>query len=165
MINENEIKLLLAILTQVDKYGIDTFKSLSKKVSIDGVDIELFHEVAKQKRSKTPPPTLHYYDFINLQSDEKRPLILDIIEQLNNKKNLSLSKMSSILHEENIFLPKVTKKNDLYINLIVELAKLDQNTLLETKANIINSISSKISYKDSVDRSLEGWSDIIMKKK
>lgn len=165
MINENEIKLLLAILSQVDKYGIDTFKSLSKKVSIDGVDIELLHEIAKQRRRPPSTTKQNYYDLINQQNNEKRPLILDIIEQLNNKKGLSLAKVASLLHEENIFLPKVSKKNDLYIHLISELAKLDYKILLEVKSNIINSISAKTSNKDSVDRSLEGWSNIIMKKK
>lgn len=160
MINENELKLLISILNQVDKFGLDTFQSLCNKVNIGDIDLEFILKLAEQRSLQTNRNDIN--KLLEQQDDDRKQLISNVLNTLQSRK-LTLAKSISLLSEKNINIPKITKKSELYVSLVNELTKLDSRSLFNLTSSINDTVEK--SLPDDPKRSLEAWSNVIMKKR
>lgn len=160
MINENELKLLISLLNQVDKFGLDTFHSLCKKVRIGDIDFEFVLNIAEKTNLNKKSNNID--NLLNQQDDDRKTLILAVLNALQ-KRRFTLARTTSFFNEKNIKIPNATKKNELYTNLVNELVKLDSASLSKLVISIDDSIGN--SFKNDPQRSLEAWSKVIMKEK
>ncbi|HDU8697168.1 TPA: hypothetical protein RG731_002396 [Morganella morganii subsp. morganii] len=159
---DHEIKLLISLCRQIDKYGIDTFISLVKKLKDTDTlqDLELLIPIAKKRIAITTNSKLNNKKAIELIENAKKEgkkysdKLINIYETL--KSNNSTSTISEINHFLSIHgkkKPTLNGKERLITYLINELLN-NEDLLIEASHFFKND-----------DRSLSAWSDIIMKNK
>lgn len=160
-----ELELLIEISSLLKKYGVDTFSGLAKYLSspenIESV-IDLLiqsgnvYKKAQKKGFKEELNTRIFIDRLKLEYPEKYRILDQLIQDLENKVLLpKLIYLQEFGTELGISKTKLKSIKSSISEIIVYLSKLPVNELRAQIKEI-----EKI--KDS-DRSLHGWSEIILK--
>lgn len=166
MINDSELKLLISLLKEIDKHGTNTFITLCQKIADSGInDLENIARLLPF-RSSTPKKTTKpnkTIDFSSLLNDEletvdykKKEIFQEIISSFKSKKSIrNLKDLSKYLNSLGVSI-KTIRSWDEGCFLFVKEIKGDSIESLDK-------IRQEVGISNYDDRSLEGWSDIILK--
>lgn len=164
MINATEIKLLMALLQQIDKYGIDVFNSLIQKMEHDDPIIDL-SSLRKTAANSTKLSHAHNiweektHLLMKAQSDEKLDKIKNCLDIINNKQPFKkLSGLQDFLINLEMIKKKFKSRAEAIYFLTEYLTKVDNKTI----ESIYTSLE-EVAQND--DRSLKAWSSVIFKEK
>lgn len=162
MMNDKELKLLIALLRNIDKHGMDTFLSLSKKIKSSDIPcfdfvkeehMDLIHRNAKLKVDYNDKSMRVLSGF----ESEYKNAVVSLIKLIKSKDKIkNLSAFTSFLNLNGIRIKKVASWDAGIYSLMLILKVKDTNF-------IRNLVFEDISEKND-DRSLESWSEVIMKK-
>jgi len=170
MNRKTELDLLVELAKLVKKYGPESFEALSDLLSSPVMTQRLpslLKEVAKESRTNTTvkqeiknikrAPTPRSLNNIEESEPEKYSILMDIYNSLNDKTALPTLegiRKFSLDHD----LPRITAKTrKLAINQLI-------NSLSGLPEGEFERIAQSFKKYGFDDRSLEGWSDIILKK-
>lgn len=163
MMTDNELKLLIALLRNVDKYGLHTFLSLKEKLAAsEELDFNFLEKLSKEKSKNLKQKSNYkievekYLDGIELN---KKLAVNELIKSFQSRTKLkNLLEASSYLNNLGFSDKKIsTWQEGIYI-LVKGLHKY--NFDLNYIAEIQNDFESPLDD----DRSLERWSEIILSK-
>ncbi len=164
MMNDKELKLLISLLKEIDKYGIDIFQNLIKTLrgEEDIEKLEILFDIAILNK-KNKKNQLNYNKEINELitkfNEDKRNIVKKIITILNEKKYIkNLNEFTDFLHSYDIN----NKKTISWAFGTYSLIHKYKEENLDFFEKILIAIKNYESN-NAKDRSLEGWSDIIMK--
>ncbi len=177
MTNKNGYDLLIDLAKLLKKYGSDTFLSLADKLS----NQEIFSTISNilYTTAKNKP----YVSAI--KKKQKKTIGIQIQELLESTRNMepdkfnllsdfynrfisktifpSIKDIKAFVVNNKIQIPEIKSRDRAALNLIEYLSKLPSD-----KISIMTDIKVKLSTinkKEDSDRSLQGWTDIILKNK
>jgi len=166
MINDKELKLLMGLLREVDKHGLDTFHSLKGKLQDSkSLDFNFITDAIALRRKSKASPRVDYNVKIDKVleniTEEKNYVFNQLTVALKSKSVIkNMVEFTSFLNLHGIQTKKLSSWNEGIFKLVKECESRDINYI----DNVYDSYNHfETSYID--DRSLDGWSDIILKKK
>lgn len=163
MITDNELKLLIALLKNVDKYGLQTFLSLKEKLAVsEELDFNFLEKLSKEKfknlkqKSNYKVEMEKYLDGIEIN---KKLAVNNLVNSFQSRAKLkNLLEVSSYLNSLGFSDKKIsTWQEGIYI-LVKGLHKYNFDL------NYIDKIQNDFEPPLDDDRSLERWSEIILSK-
>lgn len=174
MTTEKKYDLLADIAKLIKKYGADTFFNLAEEVS-SSLFKERFAEILlkagkaseeigfkKPKKGIVPGSQRSFRSqLLNLKETQpkKAELILSFHDELTAKRSLpTLRDIKNFITDNGLQPLNAKSRKNAIIPLLRQLLKLDDQYIVKITSNI-----PIITEND--DRSLAGWSDIILKKK
>ncbi|MCP4349472.1 MAG: hypothetical protein GY795_28660 [Desulfobacterales bacterium] len=171
MRKKQELKLLVEMIQLLDKYGIETFQSLSKLISTSELNDCIYKmlsevsvkfstvQIKDEKKQKTANKTKSSIPISLIKSETESPekylILKELFDNLSAKTVLpSLRELKSFAEDNG--LPEITiKSRKNAINSMINiLAELPEDKLKEKFQKIIETKSK--------DRTLQGWSDVIL---
>lgn len=164
MINATETKLLVALLQQIDKYGIDVFSSLIQKLGHDDpiIDLSTLRKVATNTTKRTyvtndwEEKTIA---LIKAQRHDKSEKIKTFLEIMNSTGPFKkLSDLQSFINKFEVIKKKFKSRAEANYSIAEYLTKVDDKTI----DSIFFSLEEEIK---NDDRSLKAWSNVIFKGK
>jgi len=163
MTTQKELDLLVDLTKLLKKHGPDTFKSLATTISSPEMTQQLSSilvQVAKTSRKteqKRRPSIPRSLTALESTEPEKYQLLINFYNDLVAKKNLtSLRDIQDFATNNGLAEIRTKSRQKAISPLFSSLIKLPNKQLIV----IIQSLKSY----DIDDRSLEGWSNIILKK-
>ncbi|MEZ8541921.1 hypothetical protein AB6C74_03700 [Vibrio splendidus] len=163
MMTDNELKLLIALLKNVDKYGLQTFLSLKEKVTKQAdLDFNFLEKVAREKSNNFKHKVNYKVEvekYLNGIDINKKLAVNDLINSFQSKSRIkNLSEVSSYFNRLGFSDKKISSWQEGMFILVKGLSKhkFDLNYIAE----IQNEFESQLDD----DRSLERWSEIILSK-
>ncbi|KPH57995.1 hypothetical protein [Pseudoalteromonas porphyrae] len=163
MINQDELKLLLALLNTIDKHGLEKFHSLSKKLTgSDSLDFSFLNEaISKRKKLKSqskPDYVVKTEEIIKKMDNDKKVVVIDLITLIKRKSVLkNLSDFSTYLNANGIQTKQIRSWHEGIYRIAYECFHKDMS--------FINKLSEVLTDSKKDDRSLARWSEIILKPK
>jgi hypothetical protein len=165
--------LLLEIVKLVKKYGYETFEDLSKelsselfkeKIPIMLKEISLLTKEPAIKKSRTKKEGSASGSFrsqlekYQVENPQMAYILSNLYDDLLEKKYLpTLASVKNFALDNGLKPLKAKSRRNGIIPLLKQLMELDQNYIKK----VLKSIGD---YSEKDDRSLAGWSDIILKK-
>lgn len=177
MINKKEYDLIIDLSKLLKKFGPDTFLSLADKFS----NPEIFNSISnilyitvknkpnvtaiKKKKKKTIGIQIEeLLEKIKELEPDKYNLLTNFYNRFISKSILpNIKEIKAFVVNNKIPIPEIKSRDRAALNLIEYLSKLPSD-----KINIMTDIKrnpSTINKNEDSDRSLQGWTDIILNNK
>ncbi|TQP77018.1 hypothetical protein, partial [Vibrio cholerae] len=114
MINDRELKLLISLLKEIDKYGLDTFDSLREKIKIsNSIDLDFISSLYRKLQVRVPRKSIDYHDevlkslkMIDLERREEIASLISLIKDKISFKNIS--EFSAYLNNLGVYERKIS---------------------------------------------------------
>jgi len=174
MSNDKKYDLLLDLAKLIKKYGFAAFNDLSADLSSPSFKnnfSELLFKIAKTaeetgfkkskpaKRKQVPRSFRSSLLQIQEEQPEKGKLLLKLFDDLSSKKYLpTLRDIKNFIDDNGLQALNVKSRKNAIIPFVKQFIALETSDI----EKIINDIRP---FTESDDRSLGGWSDIILKRK
>jgi len=165
-----EIKLLGDLIKLLKKYGIDTFSLLIDMLSTPEfndllvatltktIEVSRISKAEKTETKRTPRDFRSSLVELGISDPEKSDLLLKFHDNLMGKNILpTLRDIQAFVSDTGLPSIKSSARSKAIVPLIKSLSELSLDEL-RTKIAIVKAVSSQN------DRSLEGWSNIILDK-
>lgn len=163
MINQDELKLLRALLNTIDKHGLENFYSLNEKLrGSDSLDFSFINEALSKRKQLESKPKLDYVvkteEIIKTLDDDRKVAVIDLITLIKRKSVLKkLSDFSDYLNASGIQEKQIRSWHEGIYLIAYECVHRD--------INFIGQLSEALTNSEKDDRSLDRWSEIILKPK
>lgn len=170
MNDRREIELLIEITKLLKKYGTETFSRLADMLSTPQlndqiivtltktIDISRTLKAEKVETKRTPRDFRSHLVELGSSEPEKFDLLLQFYDNLIGKSILpSLREIKSFVFDTGLPPIKATTRNKAIVPLLKSLSGLSLDEL-KAKISMVRTVSPQN------DRSLEGWSNIILDK-
>lgn len=158
--NDKELKLLITLLKDIDKFGIDTFLSLSEKIKNSGLpNLGILKEenIASLHGKTKVNYNNKMMKVVSSLPPDYQDRITDLIKIIKSKEKIkNLAAFSRFFNLNGIEINKISSWDAGIYSLVLILKDKD--------INFINNLVFEDESKKIDDRSLDGWSNIIMNK-
>lgn len=166
MINDGELKLLISLLKDIDKHGNNTFITLCQKIANSDIkDLENIARLLPFRFAKPNKTTKHnkIINYSSLLSDEletvdhkRKEIFQEIIFSFKLKKSIrNLKDLSGYLNSLGVSIKRIRSWDEGFFLFVKEMKG--------KSIEFLDKIRQEIGLSNYDDRSLDGWSDIILK--